>query len=47
MGGIPIDMTGTDDSPSFVYSRAKWDAAFEYRPHVTLHDGLARMLEDG
>ena len=43
MGDLPIDMTGTDDSPSFVYSREKWDAAFGYRPRVTLREGLRRM----
>ncbi|MCA9078122.1 MAG: NAD(P)-dependent oxidoreductase [Planctomycetaceae bacterium] len=46
MGGIPVELTGNDDSPSFAYSRAKWDAAFEFRPLVTLQDGISRMLEE-
>ncbi len=46
LGNIPIDLTGSDQSPSYEYSRAKWDDAFAYQPQVTLQNGLTRMLEE-
>ncbi len=44
LGRIPIEFNGDDDSPSFEYSRTKWDDAFACRPQVTLDEGIARML---
>ncbi len=46
MGDLPIDFTGTDLSPSYEYSSARWNDAFSTRPQVTLQSGIARMLEE-
>jgi len=46
LGGIPIEFAKEDDSPSFVYSREKWEDAFEIRPQIGLAGGIRRMMEE-
>lgn len=46
LGDIPVEFAGEDDSPSFVYSREKWDDAFECRPQIALECGLSRTMEE-
>ncbi len=45
LGGIPIEFDGSDDSPSFEYSRVRWDDAFACRPQITINEGIGRMMK--